>query len=200
MPVPRTPAVPLGRRAVVGAGLAGAGAVVVLGASGCRLRVGEPAKPRHQAQPEPTADQVALARADLRADGLATLYAQAARLRPDLEAGLRQLAADHTAHARALQALVGSSSPTGSPTGSASPSANASPPQLTATNLLSALSQAERSSTSAALADLESVGPEAARLLASIAGCGSAHVTVLARLPVRPRTTKPTGTPTKQAG
>jgi hypothetical protein len=202
MPVPRSPAAPLGRRVVLGAGLAGAGAAVALGTSGCRLRVGEPAKPPQQAQAEPTADQLALARADNRAGDLATLYAQAARLRPDLETGLRQLAADHTAHVQALQAVLGSAAPTSSSTTTSSPSATAppSPTQLTGTNLLSVLSQAERSSTSSALGDLATVSPAGARLLASIAGCGSAHLTVLARLPARPPTAKPTGTSTKQAG
>jgi hypothetical protein len=190
--------VPLGRRAVLGAGLAGAGAAVAL-TSGCRLRVGEPAESPHQAVPEPTADELALGRADDRAGRLATLYAQAARLRPDLDAVLRQLAADHAAHGQALKALLVSSS---SPTGTSSPSATTSPtsPPLTATTLLSALGQAERSSIAAGLADLAAVTPAAARLLASIAACSSAHLTVLARQPARPRTTKPAGTPTKQGG
>jgi hypothetical protein len=188
MPVPRTPAVPLGRRAVLGFGLTGAGAAVAL-TSGCGLRVGEPAEQQHQAVPEPTADELALGRADDRAGGLATLYAQAARLRPDLDPTLRQLAADHTAHGQALQALLVSSTPTG--TSSPSPTGSPTSSQLTATTLLSALSQAERSSSSAALADLATVSQAAARLLASIAGCSSAHLAVLARLPARPRTTRP---------
>jgi hypothetical protein len=169
--------------------------------SGCRLRVGEPAKSQHQAVPEPTADELALGRADGRAGQLATLYAQAAQLRPDLDAPLRQLAADHTAHGQALQALLVSSTPTGmsSASATASPTSPTSP-ALTATTVLSALGQAERSSTSAALADLAALSPAAARLLASVAACSSAHLTVLARLPARPRTTKPTGTPTKQGG
>jgi len=197
MPVPRTPAVPLGRRAVLGAGLVGAGAAVAI-TSGCRLRVGDPPEPRRQAAPEPTADELALGRADVRAGQLAGLYAQAAGLRPDLAAVLRQLAADHSAHGTALKALLVSSSPTTA----SSPSGNPSPtsPPLSGTTLLSALAQAERSSTSAALADLAAVSPAAARLLASIAACSSAHLTVLARLPARPRTTKPAGTSTKQGG
>ncbi|MDP9220835.1 MAG: hypothetical protein M3P23_09875, partial [Actinomycetota bacterium] len=113
----------------------------------------------------------------------ATLYAQGALTRPDLAPALRQLAADHTAHRQALQALR-PSSPSSSPT---SPS-NA--PALTAATLISALGQAERAAIATVLGDLATTGPEAARLLASIAACGSSHVTLLARLPAPRKATK----------
>ena len=51
---------------------------------------------------------------------------------------------------------------------------------------VSVLGQSETAAVSATLADLAATGPQAARLLASIAACGSAHVTLLARLPRRP--------------
>jgi hypothetical protein len=45
------------------------------------------------------------------------------------------------------------------------------------------LGQAERAAIASALADVPATSARAARLLASIAACGSAHLAVLARLP-----------------
>lgn len=210
MPAPRTPAARPGRRAVLRAGLAGATAAGVLALSGCRLRVGSPDDRRSSVPPEPSADQVALDRARVRADQLAALYAQAAGLRADLAPALRQLAADHTAHVQAIEALggrpgsTGSGAPTATTPGSTADSTAGStagstptsttPPVLTAATALSALGRAERAAVAEGLADLGPVGPQAARLLASIAACGSAHVAVLSRLP---RALAPAGTTTK---
>jgi hypothetical protein len=167
--------------------LAGAATAGVLVTSGCRLRVGSPTKPRAVVPPEPTVDEQALDRAADLADGLAALYAQGALTRPDLAPALRQLAADHTAHRQALQALR-PSTPTSTPT--SSPSSSSTAPALTPATLVSALGQAERAAIAIVLGDLATTGPQAARLLASIAACGSAHVTLLARLPAPRKATK----------
>ena len=185
--------------------------------SGCRLRVGAPETRPSTVGPEPTADQLALDRAQVRADQLAALYAQAARLRTDLAPALRQLAADHTAHVQAIEALGGRSGTTATDSGTATStdastatstdtgttttdtptagSAPTTPPVLTAATALSTLGQAERAAVAEGLADLGPVGPQAARLLASIAACRSAHVAVLSRLP-RAAAGRTAGTPT----
>jgi hypothetical protein len=185
---------------VLRAGLVGAAAAGVLVTSGCRLRVGSPPKPRAVVPPEPTPDEQALDRAADLADGLAALYAQGALTRPDLAPALRQLAADHTAHRQALQALrprstssassagSGGSSPTSTPT--SSPTSSSTAPALTPATLVSALGQAERAAIATVLGDLATTGPQAARLLASIAACGSSHVTLLARLPAPRKATQ----------
>lgn len=210
MPAPRTPAARPGRRAVLRAGLSGAAVAGVLVLSGCRLRVGAPETRPSTVRPEPTADQLALDRAQVRADQLAALYAQAARLRTDLAPALRQLAADHTAHVQAIEALGGrsgtatstdASTATSTDTGTTTtdtPTAGSAPttaPVLTAATALSTLGQAERAAVAEGLADLGPVGPQAARLLASIAACRSAHVAVLSRLP-RAAAGRTAGTPT----
>src|SRR5580765_714254 len=94
MPAPPSSAARPGRRAVLRAGLVAVTGAGVLGLSGCRLRVGGPDRTPSTVAPEPTADELALDRARLRADQLAVTYAQAARLRMDLATPLRQLAAD----------------------------------------------------------------------------------------------------------
>ena len=196
MPASSSPAVWPGRRAVLRAGLAGAAAAGVLVTSGCRLRVGSPPKPRSVVPPVPTPDERALDRAADLADGLAALYAQGALTRPDLASALRQLAADHTAHRQALQALRPGSASSTSPgsSGGSSPSSastsSSTAPALTPATLVSALGQAERAAVATLLGDLATTGPEAARLLASIAACDSSHVTLLARLPAPRKATK----------
>lgn len=184
MPDRQTPAVQPGRRAVLRAGLAGAAGVAVLSTSACRLRVGSPdrAASTPGASATPSVDQLALGRAADRAAALAADYTQAAQVRPDLAAGLGRLGADHEAHVRAISAVLATAagaSPSTGPTATSTPTA----PTLIAATVLSILGQDERSSTSAALADLASVAPPTARLLASIAACGAAHVALLAALP-----------------
>lgn len=214
MPAPRTPATAPGRRAVLRAGLAGAAALGVLATAGCRLRVGSPSSEQQPVAPERTADQLAIARAAAWADQLSTQYADAARVRPDLAPTLRQLGADHSAHSAALRSAPGAG-PTGSPTSSSNPSPSGAstgpssgpssgpsttPPALTPATVVSSLAEAERSAATATLADLGPTGPDAARLLASIAACRSAHLAVLAGLPAGPRPARATATSTKQAG
>src|SRR4029079_16543444 len=150
---------------------------------GCDLRFGSPGPdPSRRAGPDLSTDERALGAAAQPGDALATAYARAAVVRPDLADALRQLGADHTAHLRVLRPLAGTPAPSPSTSSTAPPSA-----PLTALTAISVLAQAERAASSATLTDLESVSAQAARLLASVAACDSAHVAVLAGLPARPK-------------
>jgi hypothetical protein len=166
-------------------GVAGVMGPLVL--SGCRLRVGSPSSPKSAAPaPQLSTDERALGAAFGQADRLATLYAQATVARPDLADALRLLGSDHTAHLRALGPLAGPATSRSRATATATATGGAGPSRLTGATALSLLAQAERSASTATLADLATVSGQAARLLASIAACGSAHVSVLATLPTTP--------------
>ncbi|MFL6099610.1 MAG: hypothetical protein ACJ71T_06625 [Actinomycetales bacterium] len=184
--MPESPALRPGpaRRTVLRLGVGGVAGGVVLATAGCDLRFGSPAaEPSRAARPDLSTDERALAAAAQRGDALATAYASAVLVRPDLADALRQLSADHTAHLRALRPLAGTPAP--SPSVSLTPAPSA---PLTALTALSVLAQAERAASTATLTDVASVSAKAARLLASVAACDSAHVAVLAALPARPKT------------
>jgi hypothetical protein len=188
--MPESPAPSSGpaRRTVLRLGVGGVAGAVVLATAGCDLRFGSPSPDASRsAGPDLSTDERALGAAAERGDALATAYARAVVVRPDLADALRQLGADHTAHLRVLRPLAGTSapSPSAGPTPSATPSLSA---PLTALTAISVLAQAERAAGTATLADLESVSAQAARLLASVTACDSAHVAVLAALPARPKT------------
>jgi hypothetical protein len=170
--------------------MAGAAGVTAGTTAACGLRIGSPPRgPARSRAPAPSTDEQALGRALQHADGLAAAYDRAVLVRPDLATALRQLGSDHAAHVRVLRPLAGpaaasaasagtSTTPTSSPTPS-----SAAPDQLTAATALSLLAQTERAATAAALTDLEQISAPAARLLASVAACGTAHVGLLGRLP-----------------
>jgi hypothetical protein len=175
---------------VLGLGLAGAAGATVMTTAGCGLRWGSPSSaPARTTSPQLSTDERALGAALRQADDLAALYARAVVARPDLADALRLLGSDHTAHVRTLQPLSGTAaSAMGSTTPMSSTTSSASPTPLTAVTAVSMLAQAERSATAAALAVLATVSGPAARLLASVAACDSAHVGVLAGLPTAPKT------------
>jgi hypothetical protein len=195
---------------VLQAGLGGlVASSVAWGTSGCRLRVGSPesseSSPTTGSTPPPAARQAgpaALATAAAGATALQLAYGQAGAVRPDLAAALGRLQEDHSAHLRAFAAL-GISAPVaqstaGSTAGSTSSTTSPSDgPTPTAANALSVLAQLERSGSSSALQDIGALDSRTARLLASIAACGSAHVALLARLPATPPATT---TATTKAG
>ena len=169
MPDPTRPAADRrpARRAVLGAGVA-AGATVLL--AGCGLRVGSPAAP--VAPVSAGADELARERVARDADALLALATRAAALRPADRAVLASVAADHRAHAAALRPPAGPAS--SGPTGPA-----AATPAITAATALAALARAERTAAAAATAELERVGGDAARLLASVAASRSLHASLL---------------------
>lgn len=191
MPDPPATASGPPRRTVLRFAFGGVAGAAVAASAGCDLRVGSPEPDRTStAPPDPSTDERALGAALQRAEALTTTYGQAAVVRPDLADRLRQLVADHSAHVRALSPLAGptaAATPTSTQTATASETGTSPPqspdPPLTAVTALSVLAQAERAASAAALADLPSVSGPAARLLASIAGCTTAHVAVLATLP-----------------
>lgn len=189
MPESPVPSSGPARRTVLRLGVGGtAGAVVLLATAGCDLRFGSPGPDQSPtAGPDRSTDERALGAAAQRGDALATAYASAVVVRPDLADALRQLGADHTAHLRVLRPLAGSPAPPASAGPTPSPTTPPSAP-LTALTAISVLAQAERAAGTATLADLASVSGPAARLLASVAACDSAHVAVLAGLPGRPKT------------
>jgi hypothetical protein len=155
---------------VLGAAVAaGAGALL----AGCGVRVGSPAG---TATPVPPgADELARERVARDADALLALATRAAALRPSDRALLAAVAADHRAHAAALRQAPATSAAPASP-------APAGPP-VTAAGALPALVRAERAAAAAATAELDRVGGEVARLLASVAASRSLHVAlVTARL------------------
>lgn len=182
MPARPGPELRPARRTVLRLGLAGAGGAVLL--TGCQLRVGSPESTRATTPPsQPSTDERVLGAALAQADALAALYARAAVVRPDLADALRLLGSEHTAHVRVLRPLAGAAASGGGP---ASPTTSGAAPALTAATALSVLAQAERSASAATLTDLASVSGAAARLLASVSACRSAHVSLLALLPTTP--------------
>jgi len=159
-----------GRRAVLRAGVA-AGAAALL--AGCGVRVGSRTGPATPVPPG--ADELARERVARDADALLALATRAAALRPADRALLAAVAADHRAHAAALRQAPATSAAPASP-------APAGPP-VTAAGALPALVRAERAAAAAATAELDRVGGEVARLLASVAASRSLHVAlVTARL------------------
>ncbi len=194
---------------MLGAAVVAAAAGTVFATAGCRLRVGQPStagrSPTPPASSEPSVDLQILDRAADRAQSIGAAYARALALRPDIAAPLRLLAADHAAHLQALTALgarpgrassaersagstTAASGTTTSPTTPArtstpAPSPTLAPEAMSVLDAVSILGQAERAAVAGRLADLAGAGAEVARLLASMAACGSTHLTLLARLP-----------------
>jgi hypothetical protein len=159
---------------VLRAGVA-AGAAALL--AGCGVRVGSRTGPATPVPPG--ADELARERVARDADALLALATRAAALRPADRALLAAVAADHRAHAAALRPAPPGSATPASP--AASPPADGAP--VTAAGALPTLVRAERAAAAAATAELDRVGGEVARLLASVAASRSLHVAlVTARL------------------
>ncbi|MBL1102369.1 hypothetical protein JK363_38295 [Streptomyces sp. 205] len=132
--------------------------------------------------------------AKLRATGardstaLLTRYDATVDAHPALAKRLAPLRAETARHAAAFRGHERSASPTGSGAPSASASASASarrerPPAVPKDEkqALAALAQAERHIADARTTALVTAPPELARLLASVAACGAAHVYLLAQ-------------------
>lgn len=147
-------------------------AAVVVGTTGCGLRLESGPAPTPTPVP-PTVDELARERAAGWADRLLALVAAVRRTRPDLAGELAQVAANHRAHAAALR-------PT--PTASTSATVTAAPAPTAVPTLVAA----ERAAVSAVLADLVTVSPSTARLLASVAAALQVHVDLLGAAPTRP--------------
>ncbi|MEU8823095.1 hypothetical protein [Streptomyces sp. NPDC048636] len=109
---------------------------------------------------------------------------------PALAKRLAPLRAETARHASAFRGPERSASPSGSAAPSASPSGSASGPAATRRErppavpkdekgALAALAQAERHTADARTTALVTAPPELARLLASVAACGAAHVYLL---------------------
>jgi hypothetical protein len=180
---------------VLRAGLV-AGAAAVL--SGCGVRLGSPSRLSSPEPPGP--DELARQRVAQDADALRALAARAGALLPADRKLLAAVAADHRAHATALRPASAAGPSAGrsagtsaggsvtsagfpSPTPRTSPGATTSVTALTAATALPALVRAERAAAAAATAELDRVGGDVARLLASIAASRSLHVrTLSARL------------------
>ncbi|QKV97543.1 hypothetical protein HUT19_11275 [Streptomyces sp. NA02950] len=131
--------------------------------------------------------------AKLRATGardsaaLLARYDATADAHPALAKRLAPLRAETARHAAAFRGHERSASPTGSGTPSAASSASASarrerPPAVPKDEkqALAALAQAERHTADSRTTALLTAPPELARLLASVAACGAAHVYLLA--------------------
>lgn len=151
-------------------------AAIVIGTTGCGLRLESGPAPIPPPAP-PTVDELARERVAAQADRLLALVAGVRRTRPDLTRELGQVAAGHRAHTAALR--PGSTpSPTPSPT----------PASLTPTTSLTTLATlltAERAAVSAVLVELPAVTPSLARLLAGVAAALQVHVELLSTRPPR---------------
>ncbi|MCP9209389.1 hypothetical protein NMK44_20215 [Streptomyces sp. NEAU-Y11] len=162
----------------MGGGALGAAALL----SGCS----DDTRPRRD-----TAEGVSVAK--LRATGarestaLLARYDATADAHPDLAERLAPLRAETARHAAAFRGHGRSSSADGSATPSASPPASASarrrerPPAVPEDRkrALAVLAQAERHTADARTTALVTAPPELARLLASVAASGAAHVYLL---------------------
>ena len=144
-------------------------ATIVVGTTGCGLRLESDPAPIPTPAP-PTVDELARERVAAQADRLLALVAGVRRTRPDLARELGQVAAGHRAHTAALR-----------PGPAASPSL-ASP---TTAPTLPALLTAERAAVSAVLVELPAVSPSLARLLAGVAAALQVHVELLSTRPPR---------------
>ncbi|MFE1933824.1 hypothetical protein ACFW95_26335 [Streptomyces sp. NPDC059474] len=166
----RAAAVPR-RRSLLGGGALGAVALL----SGCS----DDAEPRRDTGGEAA---VALLRARGARDSTALLarYDATVDAHPDLAKRLAPLREETARHATAFTAKDHSASP--SATASRSPSAGGQRVPKVPENekqALSALAQAERQTADTRTAALATAPPELARLLASVAACGAAHVYLL---------------------
>ncbi|WP_432013823.1 hypothetical protein [Streptomyces cucumeris] len=170
-------AAPARRALLLSGGALGAAALL----SGCS----DDTRPRRD-----TAEGVSVAK--LRATGarestaLLARYDATADAHPDLAERLAPLRAETARHAAAFRGHERSPSADGSATPSASPPASASarrerPPAVPddGKRALAALAQAERHTADARTTALVTAPPELARLLASVAASGAAHVYLL---------------------
>jgi hypothetical protein len=164
--------------------LAAAVAVPALASAGCSLRFGQP-----EAAPEPaapTADEQARARAARDAEALAVLATWTATFVPSAARALRTIIEEHRAHVGALRvADAATDSPRGAAAGAPTPATSSTPSSRR--SALHALAAREHLAVSAVETDLAAVGPDLARLLASVAACREVHVSVLAQLAARER-------------
>ena len=143
-------------------------ATIVVGTTGCGLRLESDPAPIPTPAP-PTVDELARERVAAQADRLLALVAGVRRTRPDLARALGQVAAGHRAHTAALRPGPAVSPPPTPPT----------PPTLPV------LVTAERAAVSAVLVELPAVSPSLARLLAGVAAALQVHVELLSTRPPR---------------
>ncbi|MFF1639938.1 hypothetical protein ACFVXA_20350 [Streptomyces sp. NPDC058246] len=174
--LPRTPSGPRRRSLLASA----AGAFVLVGCSA------------HESSTDttggsPSAADRARARAARDSGALAERYAAVITAHPALAERLRPLRAEVVRHAEAFGGTSGASgaaAPAGSPSASASTSASASPSASPTVpvhekDALAGLAAAERTLADARAKALLDVPGELARLLASVAAAGAAHVYLL---------------------
>ena len=165
--------VPPGRRQV----LAGAAALVLAAPmAGCL-----PAVDDEPDEPDP--DLLLRARVADEVRALAAQYAAVIARFPAAADELATLAAEHEEHARALlpRRVARTLTPSAAPTGTSSPTP--SPTPTVAPTLRAARADLAAAETTAARRRTRQAGrakPETARLLASVAGCESAHAALLA--------------------
>ena len=147
-------------------------AAIVIGTTGCGLRLESGPEPIPPPAP-PTVDELARERVAAQADRLLALVAGVRRTRPDLTRELGQVAAGHRAHTAALRP------------GSTPSPAPASLTPTTSLTTLATLLTAERAAVSAVLVELPAVTPSLARLLAGVAAALQVHVELLSTRPPR---------------
>ncbi len=107
---------------------------------------------------------------------LSDRYAATLAAHPSLRARLMPLAAEHDAHASALERLVPRPTATPSPR----PSAPTRTVPSTAAEAITALAATEQVAATRRAREALKAAPELARLLASIAACEAVHAAVLA--------------------
>ena len=147
-------------------------AAIVIGTTGCGLRLESGPAPIPPPAP-PTVDELARERVAAQADRLLALVAGVRRTRPDLTRELGQVAAGHRAHTAALR-----------PGSTPSPTPASLTPTTSLTTLATLLT-AERAAVSAVLVELPAVTPSLARLLAGVAAALQVHVELLSTRPPR---------------
>ncbi|MCW7947428.1 lipoprotein [Streptomyces hygroscopicus] len=173
MPFPPHPRTALRRRSLLAST---AGAALLAGCSG--------APDSTATDGSPSAADRARAQAARDSEALAERYAAVIDAHPELAARLRPLRAEVVQHAQAFGGTPGApaSSPVpASPSASASPSPTASAVPADPRSALAGLAAAERALADRRAGALLDVPGELARLMASVAAAGAAHVYLLTK-------------------